>query len=79
MLGQLKGGAMKMGQAMSIFEAAMPEDVAGPYRAALTKLQAESVKLVAATDAAAFKAQFPPTGGSCKNCHDTFREEKKDQ
>ena len=38
-LGQLKGGAMKMGQAMSIFEAAMPEDVAGPYRAALTKLQ----------------------------------------
>ena len=38
-LGQLKGGAMKMGQAMSIFEAAMPEEVAGPYRAALTKLQ----------------------------------------
>ncbi len=38
-LGELKGGAMKMGQAMSIFEAAMPEDVAGPYRAALTKLQ----------------------------------------
>ena len=30
---------MKMGQAMSIFEAAMPEEVAGPYRAALTKLQ----------------------------------------
>ncbi len=49
------------------------------FDAALTKLQAESVKLVAATDAAAFKAQFPPTGGSCKNCHDTFREEKKDQ
>ena len=38
-LGELKGGAMKMGQAMSIFEAAMPEEVAGPYRAALTKLQ----------------------------------------
>ena len=38
-LGDLKGGAMKMGQAMSIFEAAMPEEVAGPYRAALTKLQ----------------------------------------
>lgn len=37
--GELKGGAMKMGQAMSIFEAAMPEEVAGPYRAALTKLQ----------------------------------------
>ncbi len=38
-LGELKGGAMKLGQAMSIFEAALPEDVAGPYRAALTKLQ----------------------------------------
>lgn len=38
-LGDLKGGAMKMGQAMSIFEAAMPEEVAGPYRAALTRLQ----------------------------------------
>lgn len=38
-LGQLKGGAMKIGQALSIFEAALPEDLAGPYRAALTKLQ----------------------------------------
>src|SRR5437764_7137354 len=38
-LGQLKGGAMKFGQALSVFEAALPEDLAGPYRAALTKLQ----------------------------------------
>jgi predicted unusual protein kinase regulating ubiquinone biosynthesis (AarF/ABC1/UbiB family) len=38
-LGELKGGAMKVGQAMSIFEAALPEDVAAPYRATLTKLQ----------------------------------------
>ena len=38
-LGELKGGAMKFGQAMSIFEAALPEDLAGPYRATLTKLQ----------------------------------------
>src|SRR5688572_23777625 len=38
-LGQLKGGAMKMGQALSVFEAALPEELAGPYRAALTKLQ----------------------------------------
>ena len=38
-LGQLKGGAMKFGQALSIFEAALPEEVAGPYRATLTKLQ----------------------------------------
>lgn len=38
-LGELKGGAMKFGQALSIFEAALPEDLAGPYRAMLTKLQ----------------------------------------
>ncbi|MFC1407187.1 MULTISPECIES: AarF/ABC1/UbiB kinase family protein, partial [Streptacidiphilus] len=38
-LGELKGGAMKFGQALSVFEAALPEEVAGPYRAALTKLQ----------------------------------------
>ncbi|GAA3890138.1 ABC1 kinase family protein [Streptomyces sedi] len=38
-LGELKGGAMKVGQALSVFESALPETVAGPYRAALTKLQ----------------------------------------
>ncbi|MFK0167391.1 ABC1 kinase family protein [Streptomyces sp. NPDC090306] len=38
-LGELKGGAMKFGQALSVFEAALPEEIAGPYRAALTKLQ----------------------------------------
>ncbi|MFF3242675.1 ABC1 kinase family protein [Streptomyces sp. NPDC002870] len=38
-LGELKGGAMKFGQAMSVFESALPEEIAGPYRAALTKLQ----------------------------------------
>ena len=38
-LGQLKGGAMKLGQALSVFEAALPEDVGGPYREALTRLQ----------------------------------------
>ncbi|MFJ3528682.1 ABC1 kinase family protein [Streptomyces sp. NPDC090132] len=38
-LGELKGGVMKLGQALSVFESALPEEVAGPYRAALTKLQ----------------------------------------
>jgi predicted unusual protein kinase regulating ubiquinone biosynthesis (AarF/ABC1/UbiB family) len=38
-LGELKGGAMKFGQAMSIFEAALPEELAGPYRDTLTRLQ----------------------------------------
>jgi predicted unusual protein kinase regulating ubiquinone biosynthesis (AarF/ABC1/UbiB family) len=39
-LGTLKGGAMKFGQALSVFEAAVPDDMAKPYREALTKLQA---------------------------------------
>jgi predicted unusual protein kinase regulating ubiquinone biosynthesis (AarF/ABC1/UbiB family) len=38
-LGELKGGAMKFGQALSVFEAALPEELAAPYRATLTKLQ----------------------------------------
>ena len=38
-LGELKGGAMKFGQALSIFESALPEELAAPYRAMLTKLQ----------------------------------------
>ena len=38
-LGELKGGAMKMGQALSIFEAALPEEFAAPFRKSLTKLQ----------------------------------------
>ncbi len=38
-LGELKGGAMKFGQALSVFEAALPEEVAGPYREHLTRLQ----------------------------------------
>ncbi|HEU0128993.1 MAG TPA: AarF/UbiB family protein, partial [Pseudonocardiaceae bacterium] len=38
-LGELKGGAMKFGQALSVFEAAIPDALAEPYREALTKLQ----------------------------------------
>ena len=38
-LGELKGGAMKFGQALSVFEAALPEEIAKPYRETLTKLQ----------------------------------------
>ena len=38
-LGELKGGAMKFGQALSVLEAALPEEIAGPYREQLTRLQ----------------------------------------
>jgi len=48
-LGELKGGAMKFGQAMSVFEAALPETLAGPYRETLTKLQEAAPPLPAST------------------------------
>ena len=38
-LGELKGGAMKFGQALSVLESALPEEMAAPYREHLTKLQ----------------------------------------
>jgi predicted unusual protein kinase regulating ubiquinone biosynthesis (AarF/ABC1/UbiB family) len=38
-LGELKGGAMKFGQALSVLESALPEEMAAPYRAQLTRLQ----------------------------------------
>ncbi|MCA0435661.1 MAG: AarF/ABC1/UbiB kinase family protein [Austwickia sp.] len=38
-LGELKGGAMKVGQALSVLEPALPEDLVGPYRATLNRLQ----------------------------------------
>jgi predicted unusual protein kinase regulating ubiquinone biosynthesis (AarF/ABC1/UbiB family) len=56
-LGELKGGAAKLGQAMSVFEAAMPEEVAAPYRSALRRLtdaappmSAETAQRVIAAD-----------------------------
>ncbi|MDF0528886.1 AarF/UbiB family protein [Tsukamurella sp. 8F] len=48
-LGELKGGAMKLGQAMSVMEAAVPPEFAEPYREALGKLQNEAPPMPAAT------------------------------
>ncbi|GGL01988.1 ABC1 kinase family protein [Mangrovihabitans endophyticus] len=59
-LGQLKGGAMKFGQALSVFEAAMPEDMAGPYRQALTKLQEAAPPMPVASVHRVMAEQFGP-------------------
>ena len=48
-LGELKGGAMKFGQMLSLMESAMPEELAAPYRAALTKLQDSAPPMPAST------------------------------
>src|ERR1700745_3721291 len=63
-LGELKGGAAKLGQAMSVFEAAMPEEIAAPSGSALRRLTdaappmpAEAARQVIAADlGAAFGA-----------------------
>jgi len=47
-LGELKGGAMKVGQALSVMEAAVPEQFGEPYREALTKLQKDAPPMPAA-------------------------------
>jgi predicted unusual protein kinase regulating ubiquinone biosynthesis (AarF/ABC1/UbiB family) len=41
-LGNLKGGAMKLGQVLSVYEAMIPADLAGPYQDALIRLQANA-------------------------------------
>jgi cytochrome c556 len=46
------------------------------FKEAADKLQTESVKLVAATKTGkedAFKAAFTATAGTCKSCHDDFK------
>ena len=40
-LGQLRGGAMKVGQALAVYESMMPAELAEPYRRALVRLQAQ--------------------------------------
>lgn len=57
-LGELKGGAMKFGQALSVMEAALPEELAAPYRATLTKLQEAAPPLPAARVHAVLAAQL---------------------
>jgi predicted unusual protein kinase regulating ubiquinone biosynthesis (AarF/ABC1/UbiB family) len=67
-LGELKGGAMKLGQALSVFEAALPEDSAAPYREALTKLQEAAPPMPAADVHRVLDEQFGRTW------HERFRE-----
>jgi predicted unusual protein kinase regulating ubiquinone biosynthesis (AarF/ABC1/UbiB family) len=57
-LGELKGGAMKFGQALSIFEAALPPELAGPYRATLTRLQESAPPLSTGTVHRVLAADF---------------------
>jgi predicted unusual protein kinase regulating ubiquinone biosynthesis (AarF/ABC1/UbiB family) len=57
-LGELKGGAMKLGQALSVYETMIPAEFAEPYQRALTKLQAQGPPLPAAKVHAVLDAQL---------------------
>lgn len=57
-LGELKGGAMKFGQAMSIFESALPEELIGPYRETLTRLQDAAPPMTPRMVASVMVAEF---------------------
>ena len=46
-LGELKGGAMKLGQALSVYEALIPNELAEPYHEALIKLQSSAPQMPA--------------------------------
>ena len=70
-LGQLKGGAMKFGQALSVFEAALPEDLAGPYRAALTGLQENAPAMPTAS---VHKALAGALGPDWRDLFDSFTD-----
>jgi predicted unusual protein kinase regulating ubiquinone biosynthesis (AarF/ABC1/UbiB family) len=59
-LGELKGGAMKFGQALSIFESALPENLAAPYRATLTQLQDSAPPMPASTVHAVLRRELGP-------------------
>jgi predicted unusual protein kinase regulating ubiquinone biosynthesis (AarF/ABC1/UbiB family) len=48
-LGQLRGGAQKLGQTLAVFESMMPAEVAEPYQRALVKLQTQGSSMAPRT------------------------------
>jgi predicted unusual protein kinase regulating ubiquinone biosynthesis (AarF/ABC1/UbiB family) len=68
-LGELKGGALKLGQALSIFEAALPPEIAGPYRATLTRLQESAPPLPAS---AVHRVLASDLGADWRDCFAEF-------
>ena len=57
-LGELKGGAMKFGQALSMFEAMLPEDLAAPFRSRLAALQDGAPPMPASRVQAVLRAEL---------------------
>ena len=60
-LGELKGGAMKFGQSLSMFEAFLPEEIAKPYRLHLAKLQDSAPPLPSSRVQAVLRSELGPS------------------
>ena len=69
-LGELKGGAMKFGQALSLFESVLPEDMAAPYREQLTRLQDAAPPMPPRGCTPCWPASSARTGGSSSSSFD---------
>src|SRR5699024_1231548 len=65
-------GAMKLGEAMSVFAAAMPDELAAPYREALTKLQRDAPPMTAHAVHRVLDQQF---GTKCRSRFTRFDDE----
>src|SRR6201995_4797761 len=63
-LGELKGGAMKVGQALSVMEAAIPAQYGKPHRQGLTPVQRQPPPLPRAPSARCTWACGPTDGRS---------------
>ncbi|MDN5725710.1 MAG: AarF/ABC1/UbiB kinase family protein [Propionibacteriales bacterium] len=59
-LGELKGGAMKFGQLLSVYEAMLPEEIAAPYREHLRRLQDSAPPMPAARVHAVLTRELGP-------------------
>ncbi|WP_028708651.1 ABC1 kinase family protein [Propionicicella superfundia] len=63
-LGELKGGAMKVGQVLSLMEAALPEEHAQPMREHLRKLQDSAPPMPASKVQGVLRSELGPSWGS---------------
>ena len=69
-LGELKGGAMKFGQVLSLFEAVLPEDIAKPFRQHLSRLQDSAPPMPAARVQGVLRHELGPSWRSAFSSFD---------
>jgi hypothetical protein len=76
-LGELEGGAMKVGQAMSAMEAALPDQLVGPYREALVRLQEAAPAMPTSMATSSSTVRSPAAGGDSSASSTTGRSPRR--